>query len=499
MKPHRPRKMAQKQLKNLLQQLYPSASISKPTPTPGSSAYKKNSIRLLSHIKAAANSPMTPVNSISLKRKIVNATNTDSGVDLTATQCDCSRCSIRETNRIALESNLKQAFVKYLREPSESNFANIPVMVVKSFDPAVAKHTRQLDQIKVHKNNAVNALFMKDNKWVYVKTSDNIKGFIPKKTLEPFYPRPCSKSRNTTSSPIVPKAPSSLPPKTTTVKPVDHTYMTINELDIKASQALDESTEDLALLSVSNCSESPKLEKNLISKFSECVETPSRSSSKTSRDLIKILTSSKSRNRKISIAFRQLPSEASLTMLEQQEKKYINLNDCKEKEVTYENCDRQSSKRRDSKMIINYENLASFKSVKRMKKSSDYSYSSSSSPSSIEYDTVGRKLPESNYYLNSYLENSEHIYDHLSSNNSKVLNMFRVVEDYRADFKGDLTVRRGDVVYLIDSMASPGTPKANNDYLFVRIYKRGLALDSPTSTDFQNVQGYIPRTHVVKI
>ncbi len=524
------------QLKNLLQHLYPSSSLSNKA-SPASTAYKKNTIRLLSHSKAMG-SPMTPTNNTP-KRKIRNLTNTDSGVDLTSTNYvlassatamshtkepplfECSRCSFRESNRMQLESNLKHAFVKYLREPSESNFANIPVIVVKSFDPAVARHTRQLDQIKVRKNNAVNALFMKDNKWVYVKTSDNVKGFVPKKVLEPFQQRPCSKNRTSTWSPIVPKAPSSLPPNKSAVKPVDHTYMTINELDVRTSPVSEELTEetDLALLSVSNCSESAasasqRLPKNLISRFAECVETPARSTSKASRDLIRLLANSKSRNRKISIAFRQLSSEASLTMLEQQ-KSYINLNECKER-TAYENCgkvaspkgNKVSSKKRDSKLIINYENLTSFKSVKRVKNSSDYSYSSSSSPSSIEYDAIATSIdmkPENNYYLNSYLENSEddqHIYDHLSSNNSKILNMYKVVEDYKADFKGDLTVRKGDIVYLMDSVTSPSLPKANNDYLFVRIYKRGLVLNSAgleRSSDYQNVQGYIPRTHVIKV
>ena len=157
--------------------------------------------------------------------------------------------------------------------------------------------------------------------------------------------------------------------------------------------------------------------------------------------------------------------------------------------------------------IINYENISIFKSIKRQKKSNSSSYysSSSSSPSSIDYDIISPETTtpsfhvSTNYYLNEN-QADDHVYDHLSSNNSRALNVFKVIEDYTADFKGDLSVRRGDIVNLIDTIISPNK---NADYLFVRIFKRNLkaatTLAEAQQIEYQNVQGYIPRSHVIKI
>jgi len=490
----------------------------------------------------STNSPqqVTPVTN--LKRKRTN--DTDSGVDTILSNnytmseiigCNCEQCVSRNKKRVQLENSLKHAFVNYLREPSETKFANIPIMVVKSFKPTSNTKTKQLDQLEVKKNNAVNALFMKDNKWVYVKTSENIKGFIPKKILEPFYLKSCSnRSKNSTSSPI-PKAPESAPPtkpssRRSEKNVIDHTYMTINENDLKAEiqqyeDMMTSDATDLALLSVSNCVEAPKqtrLSKNLMKRFIECdsqrtrSQSPRTRSDSNSREIVRVLAKSKSRNRKISIAFRQLPNEATLTMLENEiSKNYINLNDCNAISSDYENIKKLSShyspiieeslKKRSSKLVINYENLSSFNSLKRSKKSND---SYSSSPSSIDYDVISSDYKQvtpntpRNYYNNtsSLQDDEDHVYDHLSSNNSKILNVYKVVEDYTADFKGDLTVRRGDIVNLIESVASPNK---NSDYLLVRIHKRNIKAATgffgQHQIEYNNVQGYIPRSHVIKI
>jgi len=501
---------------------------------------KKN--KLVRAVTNASDSPILVTPVTKLKRKRTN--DTDSGLDTILSNnytmneiigCNCEQCVSRNKKRIQLENTLKHAFVNYLREPSETKFANIPIMVVKSFRPTNNTKTKQLDQLEVKKANAVNALFMKDNKWVYVKTSDNVKGFIPKKILEPFYLKSCqNKSKNSTSSPI-PKAPESAPPVKPTTRLfqknlVDHTYMTINDNDVKPdAQHYDDMMKseetDLNLFSVSSCLEiqiQPRLSKNLMKKFIECDSFKTRSVSprpknnSNSRDLARMLAKSKSRNRKISIAFRHMSNEATLTMLDNEiTKNYINLNDCNAINSDYENIKQinanfspvlEESSKISSKRVVNYENLLNLNSLKRSKKS-DSSNSLSSSPSSIDYDVISYDYKQMNpstprnYYNVSSLQNDEdHVYDHLSSNNSKVLNVYKVIDDYTADFKGDLSVRRGDIVSLIESVASPNK---NSDYLLVRIHKRNLKAASGYFTQHQiehkNIQGYIPRSHVIKI
>lgn len=515
------------QLKSLLQQLYPLSF----TKTP-QSASKKCSIKLSTPRSTPIGTPQTnnssklsfesSVNSKILTPRLkLRVSDTDSGVDtmscnyIVRNACECNRCTTRNNTRNQIENTLKHAFVNYLREPSEKNFANLPIMIAKSFKPSAAKNTRQLDQIEVRKNNAVNVLFMKDNKWVYVKTSSNVKGFIPKKCLEPFVVKSCPEKRKVSTSSPKPKTPKSMVPTKPANHNADHTYMTINDNDLKEhpkSKCMDitnySDNTDINLLSVSNYVETPKstkFSKNLMKKFIEC----DRKEVRVSSEYIRILSKSKSRNRKLAIAFRQLSNEASLTMLEQDaSKNYINLNDCKADSNQYENCIGYPHSNIRKRNDFNYENLAAYKSIKRSKKKSNYSYLCSS-PSSIEYDELNietKPSTPSNHYSNDYMtfldsyssDSEEHIYDHLSSNNSKVLNMFKIVDDYTADFKGDLSVNKGDIVYLIDTAVSPSMVK-NNDYLFVRIYKRKLRASPNSQLEGQILKGYIPRSCAVKM
>ena len=643
--------MAQ-QFRSFMQQLQPFLNpvcTLPPPPTPRKSSKHLfcSSVQKLAktHLKLKNQSPSTPItNNVdaklmdsihtpaslkqTLKIKQLNA-DTDSGVDTTSSNylssvntniilhnrmvmvCDCLKCATRNAQRVQIEKTLKHAFVSYLHEPTEQAFANMPMLVSKSYKPS-SKHqySKQLDQIEVRKSSAVNALFMKDNKWVYVKTCDNVKGFIPKKCLEPLMIRSCpnaSIKKNVTSSPIkFPSAPKTVPPpKITTKQPsqIDHTYMTINENDLigtkktnkKLNLEIDDdlnnisssncnnSDTDLALLSVScfdlavnNNQCSPRFSKNLIQKFIDCDDrsrsrSPAIKPNRSSKDLFRMLAKSKSRNRHLSVAFKHLSNDATLTMLEQDvSRNYVNLNECGAN--TYENISKSSckqrsritpvleesylSKKRGVEYMFNYENLCSFKSLKREKckkqKISCISASSSSSspyqsPSILSYSSESQPLNKnsvschydalnsivknvvyeetSKLYANESIEDAafpltggcsdeEHVYNHLSSNNSKVLNMFRILDDYNADFKGDLSVRKGDIVYLIETAAGASpSPAKNNDWLFVRIYKRNLNVkltpdradilsrntSKPAKPEYQAIQGYIPRSYATKI
>ena len=267
--------------------------------------------------------------------------------------------------------------------------------------------------------------------------------------------------------------------------------------------------------------------------------------------MISMLKKSQSRNRKVSIAFAN--TEATLTMLEQDSnesiRNYENLADmnCLQCETTVKRkkrtitsnispiqeesfvCSDSTRPKCKKELKFVYDNLRNFKSKSLRLKRAKYSNESSSSSSSYESVTMSylsnspssSKQSENNYdsliqqktneylnvnsinYLNQEISFSDekHIYNHLSSNNSKILNMLKVVDDYSADFKDDLTVYKGDLVYLIEGsnkMNSPTTSEKSSDWLFVRIYKRSRTENSK-KFETHTVQGYIPRSHVVKI
>ena len=96
---------------------------------------------------------------------------------------------------------------------------------------------------------------------------------------------------------------------------------------------------------------------------------------------------------------------------------------------------------------------------------------------------------------------------------SKVPSLFRVVETYRADFRGDLSVNKGDLVYLMDQVASYSsaysvsnsatkkTSAEGAEWAFVRLYKRTRKEEKPSA--YVNVgaslQGFIPRRCLTKV
>jgi len=560
------------------------------------------------HEEIIMNTPKTITNSI------------DSGVDttpsITTKKCECSKCRMRKVRRNQMEKTLKLAFSNYLKNPNEKSFANIPMLVVKTFQPDSKTLTNQLDQIEIRKASAVNALFMNDNKWIYVKTANNQIGFIPKKCCEPFVTKKCDfystankkiqilgefntplvvdKNNNKQQQQII-------KPST---KLADHTYMTINETELenilnnnkknKIEYNMDDeltnsNQTDLTLFSVSNVVQNENNNNKLtpekiehIQKFfnstnktttvyitsSEKIKSKYLNTNKTTNSnlMIQMLKQSKSRNRKVSVAFNNTSNLSTLTMLEQSQidsnRNYENLADCLEcrtvkRKMKYSNISPIQEESFVSSFDMNrsvtckkelfvYDNLSNFNSNRRFSKKAKYTNnsstaSSSSSPSesssmsylssSNNYDSLVqqsncKKLKTSEYMNvnnsilyqmesslvnNEVVEEEDHIYNHLSSNNSKILNMFKITDDYRAEFKDDLSVQKGDLVYLIGDgvAASPcRSENKNSDWLFVRIYKRNLTSRTPTiggsmekklTPETNTVQGFIPRNNAVKI
>ena len=565
----------------------------------------------------------------SMNTSLLSIVNTP--VMLSNSLCDCSRCQMYTIRRRQIEKSLKLAFSNYLKNPSEKSYANIPILVVKSFQPTTKTLSNQLDQIEIRKGSAVNALFMNDNKWVYVKTSTNQIGFIPKKCCEPFVLRKCKNSVKNVkileefNTPLVATATHTISNKkyTKTAKsisiPADHTYMTINEAELEnliklqKTKKLDDKTNftdldadlnsnnnqtNLTLFSVSNASQnecklSPEKLQHIQKFINACNKTNfyvqnssekikakylniSQANKSSYSDMIKMLKKSKSHNRKLSVALgNNSQEEASLTMLEQsnndsalrnyenladmnclecnrintkqtrplkRKRRYMNSNISPIKERSFVCSDLVQPKCKKELNFV-YENLSSFKSchnknrIKRAKHSNQSSASSSvssyesptmsylsscsssakksASSSNNNYDSLALKKTNeylnvsSIHYLNQECELSfneeKHIYNHLSSNNSKILNMLKITTDYVADFKDDLSVKKGDLVYLVEgankliNSESPCNEK-NNDWLFVRIFKQRRNSELNAKKNEKNtVQGFVPRSHTMKL
>ncbi|RNA31692.1 hypothetical protein BpHYR1_004624 [Brachionus plicatilis] len=99
------------------------------------------------------------------------------------TASTCRMCACRNEQKVQMRKKLKKSYVNYMKSDlSESQFANIPLVVAKSFRPT----SDSLNKLQVRKGCAVNALYMIDNKWIYVKTTSEKCGFIPAKCCQPF-------------------------------------------------------------------------------------------------------------------------------------------------------------------------------------------------------------------------------------------------------------------------------------------------------------------------
>ncbi|CAF0713659.1 unnamed protein product [Brachionus calyciflorus] len=132
----------------------------------------------------------------------------------------CKSCAQKIEQKILIRKKLKKSYINYVNSNlSETQFANIPLIVTKSFRPK----NESLNKIQVKKTSAVNALYMIDNKWVYVKTTSEKCGFIPARCCQPF--DFVSKCRHLKSVPKI-KIPD-LPIE----KPIEqeHTYISVDQ------------------------------------------------------------------------------------------------------------------------------------------------------------------------------------------------------------------------------------------------------------------------------
>jgi hypothetical protein len=114
----------------------------------------------------------------------------------------CRQCLHILSQLNALRQKLQTAHAAYTASnfQDERTFAHIPMLTVRSFRPGggagASKKTNGgggggalaevSNKLEIRRNEAVNALFMADAKWIYVKTSDERRGFIPAKCCQPF-------------------------------------------------------------------------------------------------------------------------------------------------------------------------------------------------------------------------------------------------------------------------------------------------------------------------
>jgi hypothetical protein len=387
-------------------------------------------------------------------------------------KCQCETCSRHTKHRINIAKRLRQAYTKIKTHHSLSNssqyYAHIPLLVVKSYRPTTTNESKR-KEIYVKKNTAINALFMV-SKWLYVKTSDDLYGFIPRKSCQPFVNNSFHTNTNENN-----------------VK--NHTYASIGDLE----QNINEEQTDLSLFMVSNCYYNNDLSLNEENyEFLPDLETKSTTKSKKTNN------------------------------------SYIDLRDVETLPV--------------STQII-YECLNELKSSSLSSLSTTYDYlngcqSSSSSTSSNEpnnhYDilmTYKSTRHDTNNYVNassSSTSNCSTPNNNNNNNNNRKMNLFKVVKDYEASFKGDLSVNKGDLVYLIDNAKksvylnlNQQNNQCNNDdneWAFVRLFRRTRVTNEKRNecnnnnnniyenlndlkqlNNMQLLQGFVPRSCFIKI
>jgi hypothetical protein len=201
-----------------------------------------------------------------------------------------------------------------------------------------------------------------------------------------------------------------------------------------------------------------------------------------------------------------------------------------------------------------YDVLMTFKSIKSQHKASPLPPPPSARAYSINTYSPVPSLPS------EYASHSADRYSIKDGLKSTKSNVFCVIKDYQADFKDDLSVNKGDLVYLIDKIQMNSTPAKipsiikglydnvfsgsssgsgdenkecddavyvnqlnigrragregtehpNEDWIYVRLLKRKkrvvdmlMTRDTPVAVavavDKQSLQGFIPRTHVVRV
>ena len=526
-------------IKSLFSQLanYNNNNVNTPTP--------KSLVKLFTSRKHELNSVETPKNQIqSFKQPDTTAPMTDSGLETSSFlvktktvpaksiqkstclfKCKCKNCLKRSKRSFELIKKLKLASSASKPE----NYANIPILIVKSFRP---QDPRETQQIEVKKGSAVNALFIceADAKWVYVKTSSEQMGFIPRKCCEPFVPKHClAKSTNN------PKSSGKVNTKPVKINK-DHTYMTITDSDLNLIQTSakcpkvdtfidnDEfsfNQTDLSLFSVSKILQFETANDSPINTYynlntscsnSLCNSISSMSSAsescalKENYEFLNVLTSC---NNKVVKKTRSISKRSN---------EYIDLRETTNKIKT----------NKSKQQACCYDTLANFESLKTAKEN-DYDFlieSTSSARSKPAIRSLYRGAKSSSddshydilmtYKSTKSKSKAADIYVNNNNNNNDStpkVSLYKVVEEYTADFKGDLSVHIGDLVYLVDTVTSSNQKdKINNDWVCVRLYKRtrrcATANEKVANKNiYENVnelnshllQGYIPRAHLVKV
>lgn len=102
----------------------------------------------------------------------------------------CRQCLHTFSQLNSLRQKLRSAHAAYTASQcqDERTFAHIPMLTVRSYRPQRSTSSSSSSSLKleIKRYEPVNALFMADDKWVYVKTSDERRGFIPAKCCQPF-------------------------------------------------------------------------------------------------------------------------------------------------------------------------------------------------------------------------------------------------------------------------------------------------------------------------
>lgn len=396
-------------------------------------------------------------------------TTTDSGLEISISsssqmrqqtqsqKCQCETCSRHIKHRLNIAKRLRQAYTKIKTHHSSSNssqyYAHIPLLVVKSFRPSTTNESKR-NEIHVKKNTAVNALYMV-SKWIYVKTSDDLYGFIPRKSCQPFV--------NNTSH-------------TNNMK--NHTYASIGDLE----QNNYEEQTDLSLFMVSNCYYNNDNDTNII----------------INEENYEFLPDLKSKS----------PTNTT----------YIDLRDVETLPVSTQIIYECLNELKSSSLSTTYDYLNGCQS------------SSSSNEPNNHYDilmTYKSTHHDTNNYVNASSSSTSNCSTPNNTNNNyRKMNLFKVIKDYEASFKGDLSVNKGDLVYLIDNAKKSVYLNLNqcknnddNEWAFVRLFRRTRVTNEKRNESSNNnnnniyenlndlkqlksmqlLQGFVPRSCFIKI
>ena len=440
-------------------------------------------------------------------------TTTDSGLETSCSsncqqtikklKCKCVTCS----NRFHIAKRLRQAYLrvksKKLNSTSSSSsshlfYAHIPLLVVKSYRPPL-KASFKLIEIK--KNTPVNALFMM-SKWIYVKTSEDLYGFIPRKCCQPFDASSLYLCCNRVN--LNRRANTS----------IDHTYASIGDLDLKMNivnknddQDFDNMSQtDLSLFMVSqieaNTSLSEHDNKTTIAN-SNCDYY--NNNEEENYEFLPNLASKKLKSSYIDLrdVMTKTPTPSPSTQII-----YECLNELKSSNsYDYLNgCHSLPKPPMSTSNNNHYDILMTYKSTRS---NCDYvnltplSFTSTSSSASYspQYSSSSFSSPCSS---SSY------------STPHTRMNLFKVIKEYEASFKGDLSVNKGDLVYLIDQTKN-SEKKNDKEWACVRLYRRMRFINNNNNgrnlnecilketniyenlNDLKQLQGYVPRGCFVKV